>query len=498
MNSLQQVIKSFSESEIKQLKKYISRKSDIKHRKDIQLLMLLRTDKKIDSKEVAERIYSSYNKNAYHQLRKTLYNHIEDFICQLNVLHDETFDIISYLILARYLFSKKLSKQGWKYLIKAERVSIDSEQFDLLNHVYYLQLDNTYHKYSPEINNIIKKKEKNALLAEQDGTMNIVLNLLKWDLRKSETPSSNYNIDQKFNEYSKRFDLKFSIKNIPKLEYSTILLITRVMFEKREYEELVSFIKPRYMKLLNENIFSRHTHLYKIRMIELLCRTHLKLRKYKIAEKYFHELSDELLKYDRQNYNLIIPSAPLFSDIMNCTNRKSEGIQFLENILNNPPYSLSETDEIVLKINLAGLYYETKNYQDVIKALVPIQTKEKLITSQFGINASMKIQLMECIIYIDHNENTLAHSRIRSIKRKYSDLLKLKEFKRENMFISLVSEINNDTTIVNQKKFIQKINSFLKLKEVSPGDIEIISFNAWLKSKIDKKEYYEVFLEMIA
>lgn len=496
MDTLKQIVQSFSEDEAKQIKKQINYRSFRKDRKDVKLFNLLRSKLDLSSADIQEKIYESNQKAAYHQLRKALHNHIETFIKQHSFVTDEVHNISNQISIAKYLFNMKLSRQGWKYLIKAETLAKETEQYILLNYIYQIQIENSYHKHAPDINMIIEKRNKNIQFVDQDDSVNVVFNLLEWDLRKAQTVSL-HDIEEKFNKYLPLYKVKVDSENTPKLEYLLTLLIGRVMFEKQEFEKLDIYIKSKYKSLISRDVFGKHNHLYKIRFLEIIVRTFLRIRNYSESEKYYEFLKEELQKYEKMYYNLIVSLSPILSDIYNCTGRNTQSINLLESILNNPPYQLSLSDEVVYKSNIAALYYENKEFSKAIHSFMLVRNQEKLIIKMWGNEAALKIQLAECIIHTDAGNDSFVLSRIKSIRRKFADILNTDNFQREELFIHLLNKINYSPEKLNSKSFLSKAYLFLRIKKTIPGDPEIISFNAWIKSKIEKRNYYEVFLELV-
>lgn len=497
MDSLQEIVKSFNEQEIKQLKKYIGRKREKENRKDIFLLNILR---KYPEKDVDKHVTNLYNekinKDAYHQLRKTLFKRIEDFIRQQNLKNDKVFSIMQNVAIAKYYFSKKLSTQGWKYLLKAEQSSIQNKKFDLLNLIYHTQIQNTFRQDSPDIEVIIKKRNQNLQDARLEAGLNTIYSLMRYDLKVDKKTLAGYNINQMLDEYISKYKIDEELAVNPKLECEIIRDISQDLFNKKEYHKLETFLVPRFNKMIKKNIFDQTNHQQKLKLLELLCQTYLKNKKYSTAEQYFHQIKEELLLYEEKYNSFIVPISTSMADILYCTNRLDEGIALLNKILYSPPYNLSEKDLILLHVNLAGLFFGKREYSIAAKEFSEIQNKDSLIENYFGRSISIVKCLCELIIFYENNNSKLVGSRIKFINKKFGKYFHSKEFQRENLFFSLVKNINKIDDVFNNISFRQEVESFNSQSKFEPGSIEVINFNAWLKSKIEKRSYYEVFLEM--
>ena len=79
MDSLQEVIHSLDVKQQGEFVYFIQRNKYRKGRKDLQLFNLLRQEKNWSAKGIVEHLKTP-NLNAYHTIRKRLFNHLADFI----------------------------------------------------------------------------------------------------------------------------------------------------------------------------------------------------------------------------------------------------------------------------------------------------------------------------------------------------------------------------------------------------------------------------------
>src|SRR5690606_26624583 len=101
--------------------------------------------------------------------------HLSDFILLKRMAEDTTASapIMGLLALARYLFEVRLEKQAWHYLRKAEKLAQGSEQYDLLNTIYNLQIEKADNEFADDLDQIIAKRNQNKLAADEDERANI-------------------------------------------------------------------------------------------------------------------------------------------------------------------------------------------------------------------------------------------------------------------------------------------------------------------------------------
>jgi hypothetical protein len=103
----------------------------------------------------------------------------------------------------------------------------------------------------------------------------------------------------------------------------------------------------------------------------------------------------------------------------------------------------------------------------------------------------------EILLHIELNNIDYADSRLTSLKRKLTGAKGNKVDARINVFLKWILQYIKDPTVVNSLKFKNMIEASVEWKPREQEDIFMISFYAWLKSKMDKRNVYEVTLELV-
>ena len=128
MNDLKQIVKSFSSEEQQQFISFLDRKNKRNDAKNIKLFKLLAHDD-LDSEAIFLRIYDENKRDAYHALRKRLYQSIIDFIANNNLSEENSsnMQIIKLILASRTFLHKQQYKTAYNLLDKAELIG--KEQF---------------------------------------------------------------------------------------------------------------------------------------------------------------------------------------------------------------------------------------------------------------------------------------------------------------------------------------------------------------------------------
>ena len=122
---------------------------------------------------------------------------------------------------------------------------------------------------------------------------------------------------------------------------------------------------------------------------------------------------------------------------------------------------------------------------------------DKYYIEKAGKEWTIKKNLAEIILFIELGELDLIESRLKSFKRSYFDYLKQINQERVITFIKIVESFYKKPDQVTTQQFKEKIErSFTWINE-QQEDIFVMSYFAWLKSKMESKLLYKATLELI-
>ena len=109
----------------------------------------------------------------------------------------------------------------------------------------------------------------------------------------------------------------------------------------------------------------------------------------------------------------------------------------------------------------------------------------------------LKKSIMEVILHIELEEQSLVDSRLRYLQRSFRDVLIQPKYKRVATYIKFLRRIG-DAPIPNKMELIEKeIEGSFEWIPMEREDLQAIAFYAWLKSKVTNKTQYELLLELV-
>ena len=498
MDPLKDIIQTLTNTEIKEFQKFINTKK-IGNRKDTALFDLLHQSDH-DRKEIIKELYPDNNKNAYHSLRKRLIKQITDFIIIKNNREDITTSssIMNGIALAKYLFVKKQMQSAWHYLKKAENLAIAAQEYQLLNNIYFVQIEYSDSEFALPIRSIIKKKKGNLKLAQEDDRANTANQLIKYKLKEARTKGEEFDIDKVVNNVLHENNLGDEIFHRPKLMFNIISIIRSNILAKKDFLLFESYVINSYNKLNKRKVFDQHSHYYKLQFLYIIAHVLYRNLKFKEAEQYTSLLHEEIQKFNKVFYTLMYPSyVLLLCNILGYTGRVAQGTELLERLLKSPKVKLDKIQRIFACLNLASYYGFLGNYSQAIKTMATVQHSDNWLINNIGTEHSIKMRILECILCHENEDYDYVDYRIRSIEKIYKDELIKPIFLGEKNLVSIIKKLNKNTEVITESAFIKEVNNLITAKPAPIYDLQSTVLYLWVKAKIENTSYEKALSQML-
>ena len=150
-----------------------------------------------------------------------------------------------------------------------------------------------------------------------------------------------------------------------------------------------------------------------------------------------------------------------------------------------------------IQLALVMFYMQKSNFKKAKTIFSKFYHTDKYYIEKAGKEWVIKKNIAEIILYIELGEIDLVESRLLSFKRSYFDYLKKINQERVIIFINLIAAYYKNPENANSIAFKNKVeNAFIWVPE-KQEDIFVMSFYAWLKSKIESRPLYETTLGLI-
>jgi len=493
MGNLREIIHSFDAREQAEFQYFVQRHKQKKDRKDLELFKLLKQPVELSAAEAIEKL-GTKNANAYHAIRKRLFKHISDFILVKSVDEDMSAgaSVNSLYLISRYLFGRSLNKSAWKYLRKAEELGLQHDQFQYLNVIYNLQIEQQLVQEQDSLQEIIQKYEDNKRKNDELERINITKSLIREqvELYKRDGKGLDFKaiIDYSLNSFS----LIQRVMSSPKLLYELLDMMRKSVVATKDFISFEPFLISSYNSLKNKD-----KPYYNVLILLMIVHTKYRNKKFQESITYIEQVRGELVLCGKPFQNKVhariqqlLAANYIFLDEI----QKAIGI--LKG-LSQGKVKLNAADVANVRMN-TGIYLAfSGDFKAAHKVWLSMQHSEKWYQKIMGIEWVMKKNLMEIIMFYEMEHLDLVESKIRSMERRYADLFKVAAYDNARIFLGLIKEFVYAGVDLDLEKFKEKIEASIEWRPKEQEDLQAMMFYAWLRSKVYHADYYTTILDVV-
>lgn len=497
MTGLNEIIQSFSLEERQQFVQFLHKKNKRNDTKNVQLFQLL-LEEDLTSDEIAQRIYKKNNKDALYALRKRLYQSVIDFTAN-HVMEDEIstdMQVAKYLLAARSYLAKMHYQTAYKILDKAESIAQEQQFFTMLNEIYHTKIQYAYKHPSIDLEGLIEKFQYNQKLYQLDEELNIAYAKIRKAIRQVTREGRIVNfqelVEQVFEEHNISLNETLSFKSL----YQLITIVSISAWASKGYYKIEPFLVSTYDILKNHKSKDRQLF-YHIHVVFAIANTLFRNKKFEASQQYLQIMHELMLSKRKKYYNLFRLKYNLLLGLnQNYSGKQEEAIQTLESFVQKNHPDLSTLLEIYLSLIMC--YFQKGEYKKAMRLFSNFYHTDKWYIQKGGQEWTMKKSLIEILLHLELGNVDFFESRLLSFKRTYYDYLKQVVQQRVITYLSLVEEYYKDPSKVTSEAFFEKVQNSFEWVKAAHEDIFVMSFYAWLKSKMEGKPLYETTLHLVA
>lgn len=497
MTNLNEIITTFSKDERLLFVNYLEKKNKRSDTKNIALFKLLAKNE-LDSKAIFLKLYNKNQKDAYHALRKRLYQSIIDFIANKSLEEENSIDMqaIKFLLASRTFLAHKQYKVAYKILDKAEVIANEHSLFPILNEIYHTKIQYAYANPSEDIDVTIEKfkaNQKNYFLEDQ---LNIVYakirQIISQDKHKRNGLDFENFLENTFKEYNISLSDSMSFKSL----YQLITIVSLSAFVTKDYFKIEPFLLKTYQKL--QLYKSREKQLYyHIQVLYLVANTLFRNKKFTDSLQYLELIKEHMLKKNKKHFSTFNLKYNLLLALnLNYSNQQNKAIAILE------PLQLKKHKDLVTQLDvylsLVMYYIQAEDYKKAHTLFKTFYHTDNYYETKAGKEWVIKKNLIEIILHIELEHIDIVESRLLSFKRNYFKHLKSINQERVIIYLQFVEAYYKNPESIKTEGFNKKIEEAFVWVEAKREDIFVMSYFAWLKSKMESKPLYLVTLELVA
>ncbi len=496
MNDLKQIINTFSSEEQQQFIKYLERKNKRSDTKNIQLFKLL-SKQELDSKSICLKLYNSNKKDAYHALRKRLYQSIIDFIANANLSEENSVNmqIIKLILASRNFLFHRHYKVAYKLLDKAEILAKEQFLFPYLNEIYHTKIQYAHTNPDLNMNGLIATFKNNQEKHFLEDELNIVYAKIRTAITSMTYRGDIVDFETMLSNTLKEHNISLSDSMSFKSLYQLITIISISAFATNDYIRTESFLINTYQKLTTYKDLDKQPF-YHIQVLYLIANTLFRNKKFDESLSYLDLMHQQMHQNRKKYYNTFKLKYNLLLALnYNYSNQQEQAVEVLEQfIIKRHPDIESLLD---LNLSLIMIYFQKAEYDKAHHIFSKFYHTDKWYIEKAGIEWTIKKSLMEILLHLELKNIDLFESRLLSFKRNYYNYLKDIKQERAIVYLGLVEDYYKNLEAITGKAFYNKVETSFEWVEAKREDIFVMSFYAWLKSKMDNKPLFETTIKLI-
>ncbi len=499
MDDLREIIHTFDDEDKKEFRHFLNRIRQKSNRKDTALFDILSEEEEYKSKVVMHRLYKGENKEAYYALRKRLSEQLTDFVLLKSRAKDSTSvaNILEYINLSQYLYDMKRDHLADKYLKKAYRLAKEADHYELLNGIYNLMIDKFNWEEEAQLEEMITEKKRNRKLLEQEENINQANSIIKFKLIEFQKSGETMDFDRILSQVFAEAGIGEASLLNPRNLYKLMNLVRGVIIAQKNFNSFSPFILKHYEALKEKEAFGEKSVFYQMGLLYFLSHTLYRSKRFGDAKKYMNEFASLLegkgssyYVYFRPRYMQLKAAIHVFCDELD------ESGACLDDLLADKKLNLTPSERLNITINKGINFFLAGDVESSHKVLMSIYHTDKWCEKIMGKEWVLKKNLMEVILYYDMDKIEVAESRIRSIERNYKDLLRSSVYSRAKTFIGLIKLYITRPFDVRTDDFYKVVEESIDWRPFEQEDLQAMGFYAWLKSKMQGRTLYEVWLEL--
>ncbi|NRD21623.1 hypothetical protein HNV10_00115 [Winogradskyella litoriviva] len=496
MIEINSIISTFSSEEHQKFVNYLQQKNKRKDTKNVQLFKLIAAGIE-DSKSICKKLYNTEKSNAYHALRKRLFQSLIDFTANKNLEDENSVDmqIVKYILASRTFLLQNNFKIAYKILDKAERLADEHLLFPMLNEIYHTKIQYASNYPKIDLNELILKQKENQKKHQLEDQLNIVYAKLKSVLNEityqGKVIDFEVELEKILTEHNIKLDSSLSFKSL----YQILAIAHFSALVTTKYYKIEDFVLKSYNTLKLKKETDKQLF-YQIHIVYIIANTLFRNKNFESSLLYIKEMEQLMQSKQRYYYKRFILKKTLVEVLnLNYTNRQDEAILLTENILqkkNNDIETLLD-----LQLTCFMFYFQKGNYDKAKSISSKFYHTDQWYKEKAGLDWVIKKNVAELLLYIELQEDDLFFSRLKSFRRSYTSYLNQIEQTRILTFLKFAEQYYLNPESITTEAFKIQLEKSFEWITILEEDIFVISFYAWLKSKINQTDLYQTTLQLL-
>ena len=484
MNGIIAILSTLTTDEKQEFVLQLRRKNRRTDTKNEKLFKLIDAGK---TQDLDIQLYGKPARNSFHALCKRLQDSLIDFVASKSFAGEtsEELEILKLLLASRIFFEKKLIKLAFKTLEKAERMAIPLDLYSILNEIYHTKIQYAHLNADWFLEEIIETSKKNMKLFQQDFHLNRAYAVIKSRLKNTEHSSVSDIIQSTFSEFHIEVSDALTYKSL----FQLMELTAAAAKEQSNFYAISPFMLELYDIVDKKGSLKNKHRFYHLSILNLLAITQFRNKKFTSSMRFASEMELEMQKENNSYFKRFAEKlATLKALNYNYTGEHEKALALLMDF---------KSDSLDLKLLIAMCLFQQDHFSEAYQIIKNLKHSDMWYEKKMGWVWVVKKNLIEILVLTELDKLDLVLVRLQQFKRKFSKLLQNKGEERVLTFVKLISRYYENPKQVTTEVFKDEVENSFEWIGKEQEDIFVMSFYAWLKSKMEQENLYKITLELV-
>ena len=491
------VISKMSVVDRRNFRGFLEKSNKRKNVKNIEYFDLL-LQKDCIEKEIKEQLYPNGNYGAYHGLRKRFIDALILFITEHAEINEVSTDMeISKLIMAsRNQLGQKHYELGFLLLNRAEKKSVNTANYILLNQIYHLKIQYAHRSSTIDLEELLPLFKANQDNMIQEEKLNMAYALVNKKYREMLYEGKIQPVETLIEDVFKACDIKKAEGLSYKSIYQLASIFTKYAKLSKDFYSVQSFVINQFTFANETDKETNESILYKMEVLYLISNMYFRVKAFENSLEYIQQL-ERLCRITPKYKRLFNKRISCLKALaLHFSNHPELAIGLLHEELKKA--KLLDADDLNIVLSAIMMNVQVGAFSTAEQLLNKLKHSDQWYIRKMGQEWVLQKHFMEIILNIELGNIDKVDSRLRSFIRNYTDYFKQTGQERVLTFIQLIKQIYHHPEYVTSSEFHSKVEYSFDWRLPEQEDIFVMSCYAWLKSKMFKTDLYTTTLKLVA
>jgi len=484
MSGIIEIFEVLSPKEKKEFATYLKYRNRRKGTKNVALIKLIEAGK---TKHLHKELYGTAAKSSYHMLHKRVQDSLIDFMAgkAFEKESSEEMELLKLLLASRILFEQGVVKVAIKILQKAENKAKYIDNYSLLNEIYQTKIQYAYLNPQWHLKTIIDEFEQNQALHQRAMHLNMAYATIKNEIGTLKTGAIHDLIDRVFNDFSLQINKDLTYKSL----YQLMVITAKAAKLQNDYYTISPYIIDIFTTMRQKGEVPEKYRYYHLNMLYLMAVTDFRNKRFQASKQRLAEFNAVSQRHGK-NYTKVFYER---ITVLTALNELYTGnIGDAEAILREAT-SISLNGDLVFLMCL----FLQERFSEAYGVFKGLKRSDDWYEKKMGWTWVLKKNIIELLLLVELDRLDLFLNRYERFKRKFNRRLTDVGEQRVLVFLTMIQQFYEHPEQVATKTFEDTVQESFEWIGREQEDIFVMSFFAWLRSKMQRRDLYKVTLEIV-